>query len=84
MNWVQIVGFDGILVGTAVVTLLWTLHVSHRPKGGHAPPPAAPIAQTGKHLADDVLTAARSKAAMTREMASYAAALGSSTRKSWH
>jgi hypothetical protein len=83
MNWVQIVAFAGILIGAAIVSLPRIRHVSRRPTITSAPPLAAPIAPVENHLADDVLAATRSKAAMARDLAAYAAALGSS-RKSWH
>jgi hypothetical protein len=83
MHWVQIVAFAGILIGAAIVTLPRIRHASQHTTTTSAPLPTAPVAQADNHLADDVLAATRSQAAMAREMASYAAALGSS-RKSWH
>ncbi len=75
----------GALIGiTAVVTLMRVWHVEPRlvatPAALPEPAPAEPI----HARADDYLSAARRRAAQNRELASGAAALGSTRRgKTW-
>ncbi len=75
----------GLLIGiTAVVTLMRVWHVEPRHVATPATVPEPPPAQEIHARADDFLAAARQRAAHNRELASGAAALGSTRRgKAW-
>jgi hypothetical protein len=76
----------GFFIGIAtVVTLMRIWHVPPRQiVTPAAPEPLAPAPQPAKSLADDVIAVARSRAALNRDMALHAAALGSSKGMHWH
>jgi hypothetical protein len=74
----------GLLIGLAtIVTLMRIWRVPPKASGhadrgisGAAEPPSNPVA-------DDIVAAMRSRAAHNRDLAQYAAALGSTMRKTW-
>ena len=76
----------GIAIGIAtVVTLMRIWHVPPRQTVPAAEPePVAVAPQPMHNVADDVMSAMRSRAAQNRDMAMHAAALGSSTGARWH
>ena len=75
----------GLFIGiSTVVTLLRVWHVPPVQVVTNTEPEPATAPQAVSHVAGDLVAATRSRAAMNREMALYAAALGSTTRKSWH
>jgi hypothetical protein len=75
----------GVLIGiTALVTLMRVWHVEPRLVATPAAPPEPAAARPIHARADDFLAAARQRAAQNRELASGAAALGSTRRgKAW-
>jgi len=75
----------GFFIGLATVVTL--MRIWHVPPAQVATPVATQpeaMAPSVRHAADDMLAATRSRAAINRDMALYAAALGSSRGKSWH
>lgn len=76
----------GIAIGLAtVVTLMRIWRVPPRQTIDVAEPePIVVMAPPENHLADDMLSAVRSRAAQNRDMAMHAAALGSSLGTRWH
>jgi hypothetical protein len=75
----------GFFIGLAtIVTLMRIWHVP--PTQVATPIVTQPevVAAPVRHVADDMMAATRSRAAINRDMALYAAALGSSRGKHWH
>jgi len=71
----------GFFIGIAtVVTLMRIWHVPPRQTVTQAEPESVAAPHAEKHVADDLLAMARSRAARNRDMAMHAAALGSSIR----
>jgi hypothetical protein len=75
----------GVFIGIAtVVTLMRIWHVPPRQIVTRPEPEPVVAPQPDNHLADDLIAAARSRAAHNRDLALHAAALGSSIRTHWH
>ena len=75
----------GVFIGIAtVVTLMRIWHVPPRQIVTRPEPEPLVAPQPDNHLADDLIAAARSRAAHNRDLALHAAALGSSLRTHWH
>lgn len=75
----------GIFIGIAtVVTLMRIWHVPPRQIVTVDEPAPVVAPEPENHLADDMIAALRDRRAHNRDLASYAAALGSSTRTRWH
>lgn len=75
----------GVFIGIAtVVTLLRIWHVPPRQVVTRAETEPVEAPQPVNQVADDLMAAFRSRAAHNRDLAQYAAALGSSTRPHWH
>ena len=76
----------GIAIGIAtVVTLMRIWHVPPRQTVTPAEPePVEAAPQPAHNVADDVMSAMRSRAAHNRDLALHAAALGSSRGTRWH
>jgi hypothetical protein len=75
----------GIFIGLAtVVTLMRIWHVPPRQVATPVTTSAEVAPLPPNRLADEMLAATRNRAAMNRELALYAAALGSSKGRSWH
>ena len=75
----------GAFIGVAtVVTLMRIWHVPPRQTVTLAEPePTAPV-HPAHQSADELIAAVRGRAAQNRDMARYAAALGSTIRTRWH
>ena len=73
--------FSGI---AAVVTLMRIWHVPPRQIVTRAEPEPVVAQKTVNHVADDLMAAARGRAAYNRDLAKHAAALGSSVRARGH
>ena len=72
----------GFFIGIAtVVTLMRIWHVPPRQTVTEPEPESVAAPQAANHVADDLMAMARSSAARNRDMAMYAAALGSSLRR---
>ena len=75
----------GFFIGIAtVVTLVRIWHVPPRQIVTRVEPLPVVAAQPVNRLANDLIAAARQRAAYNRDMAMHAAALGSSTGARWH
>jgi hypothetical protein len=75
----------GVFIGIAtVVTLMRIWHVPPRQIVTRPEPELVVAPQPDNHLADDLIAAARSRAAHNRDLALHAAALGSSIGTHWH
>lgn len=75
----------GLFIGIAtVVTLMRIWHVPPRQIVTRAEPERLEARQPVNHVADDLMAAARGRAAYHRDLARHAAALGSSVRTGWH
>jgi hypothetical protein len=76
----------GFAIGIAtVVTLMRIWHVPPRQTVTPVEPePVVAPPHAGSRLADVVIAATRARAALNRDMALHAAALGSSMRTRWH
>jgi hypothetical protein len=71
----------GVFIGmAAVVTLLRIWHVPPRRIVTRAAPEPVVARKPVNHVADDLMAATRGRAAYNRDLAKYAAALGSSVR----
>ena len=76
----------GLLIGIATaVTLLRIWRVPPK-QVVTMPTPARPVAPHDNHesIADEMMAAMRSRAARNRDLATHAAALGSSMHRPWH
>jgi hypothetical protein len=75
----------GIFIGiAAIVTLMRIWHVPPRQIVTRAEPEPVVAQKPVNHVADDLMAAARGRAAYNRDLAKYAAALGSSVRARGH
>jgi hypothetical protein len=75
----------GAFIGVAtVVTLMRIWHVPPKQTVPIAEPEPVAVPKPANHAADDLMAAARSRAAHTRDLALHAAALGSSIGTRWH
>jgi hypothetical protein len=89
-SWRYVIWYDklvaviaGLFIGIAtVVTLFRIWHVP--PKKVVTPAAAMPVTPPEYSLADELMAATRRRAAQNRDLASHAAALGSSMGKTWH
>jgi len=75
----------GIFIGIAtVVTLMRIWHVPPRRIVTRAEPETVVLQKRVNQVADDLMAAARARAAYNKDLAKHAAALGSSVRTRWH
>jgi hypothetical protein len=74
----------GLLIGIAtVVTLLRIWHVPPK-QVVTQPAPLPSVTPHNSQVADEMMATIRQRAALNRDLASHAAALGSSIHKTWH